>query len=731
MADSPPRNPYPGLRPFRTDEEHLFFGRERQVDRMIAKLAAQHFLAVVGTSGSGKSSLVNCGLRPALDRGYMAQAGANWRMAQFRPGSDPIRALACALAAPGVLVDQPRTGLVSEDKMAEAVLRCGRSGLINLVERAALPPGTQLMLVADQFEELFRIRAGAEDRGTSVDAAAFVQLLLQAAAQRTLPIHVVLTMRSDFLGDCAQFSGLPEAINESQYLVPRLTRDEIRAAITGPAAVRSVQLGAVLVTRLLNDVGDNPDQLSILQHALNRTWAHWEKEGGAEGMLELADYEAVGTMSEALNRHAEKAYAELPDVAARGLCEKVFKALTDTGTDARGVRRMTRHANLCAITGAKPMQLDAVLAAFRKGSRSFVMPPEGEALGPESDIDISHESLMRVWQRLTAWADEEVQSARSFRDLRQQALQHAAGQANLWRDPELALSLEWRSGHVPNAAWAELYGGGFDPAMRFLDDSRDAQQAEQREAAVERRWLGGWQYLPVAMVALPFMWAQLHLARALTEDSRIGSVLKQLPAAWAGYASHLIAGIPAMLAFLVLAPFVKQRFRRWALADLQKQAVAGPAATEPTPRVQLETAKRAGFVRRAAAQVLDWAVAFVLLVAAALTAQFGFQLSVDGQDWFPATLGILCLMLWAYHVLSWKSPRQATPGQRLLGLQVVDLDGRRIGWWRGSARFFMRFLSYYSVGIGFLMQLFNAQRQTLHDRICGTLVLRRQPPPKG
>src|SRR5882724_9002566 len=101
-SDTANQNPFPGLRPFREDEERFFFGRERQVDTMVNKLASTCFLAVVGTSGSGKSSLVNCGLRPALHRGLMARAGTVWRMAQFRPGSDPLGALARALAVDGV-----------------------------------------------------------------------------------------------------------------------------------------------------------------------------------------------------------------------------------------------------------------------------------------------------------------------------------------------------------------------------------------------------------------------------------------------------------------------------------------------------------------------------------------------------------------------------------------------------------------------------------------------------
>ncbi|MDP5215702.1 hypothetical protein Q5Y75_00575 [Ruegeria sp. 2205SS24-7] len=467
------RNPFPGLRPFRPDEEHLFFGRERQVDRMVAKLSVHRFLAVVGGSGSGKSSLVNCGLQPALHRGYMANAGAKWRMATFRPGSDPIGALARSLAKPGVLFDRPRKGMLTTRDLIETTLRLGSLGLVQMVERADLPEGTQLLIIADQFEELFRYNADQDRAGdpeNDLDHLSFVRLLLEAAAQTAVPIYVVLTMRSDFLGDCVQFSGLPEAINEGQYLVPRLSRDQIRAAITGPAHVGGGVIDPVLVTRLLNDVGDNPDQLSILQHAMNRTWAHWKNERHAEGKLMLEDYLAIGTMKRALNEHAEKAYHEL-DRPAQKLCEKVFKTLTDVGTDARGIRRMTRLDRLSAVTGASIEQLGEVFAVFRKPSRSFLMPPEGETLAPDSDIDISHESLMRLWKRLRNWAQEEAHSAKTFQDLRERSEQFAAEEAGHLREPELGFALRWRDRVEPTPAWADLYGGGFAAAMDYLDDS--------------------------------------------------------------------------------------------------------------------------------------------------------------------------------------------------------------------------------------------------------------------
>jgi energy-coupling factor transporter ATP-binding protein EcfA2 len=214
------RNPFPGLRPFRSDEDHLFFGRESQVDRMIDKLAAHRFLAVVGTSGSGKSSLVNCGLRPSLHRGYMTSAGSSWRMAQFHPGIDPIDALAQALAAPGVLFDAWDDDGLTARELVETTLRLGSLGLVDIIEQARLPEGTQLLVVVDQFEELFRFRELAADAaknayGPTQDAVAFVKLLLEARAQSKIPIYTVLTMRSDFLGECAQFLGLAEATTAS------------------------------------------------------------------------------------------------------------------------------------------------------------------------------------------------------------------------------------------------------------------------------------------------------------------------------------------------------------------------------------------------------------------------------------------------------------------------------------------------------------------------------------
>ncbi len=534
----PQPNPFPGLRPFSQGEERLFFGREAQVDAMVDILAATRFLTVVGTSGSGKSSLVNCGLLPALHRGLLVSAGSTWHVTTLRPGNRPIRALAEALARPGGLAPQETddSGFTAAELM-ESTLRMGKLGLVDAFEQAHFDRRQNLLVVVDQFEELFRYQglatADLADHPTRTieDATAFVNLLLEVRSHPELPIYVVLTMRSDFLGECAQFFGLPEAINRGQYLVPRMTREERRSAIAGPTAVGGAELDPVLLTRLVNDVGDNPDQLSILQHALNRTWDQWHKTG-RHGPLTLSHYDAVGTMAHALNQHADEAFNQLAEGRQRVVAKALFQAITDRTADARGTRRPTRMDTLSEITGATAAELTSVIDVFRDPSRSFLMPPAGTPLTPETPIDISHESLMRVWDRLRVWADEEAQSAQIYRRIAETAQLHRSGHAGLLRPPDLQFAVKWRQRQQPRAAWAQRYRAGFEDAIDFLQESeRTFEEQSRAEAERVQRQLRARRIklfaLPAILLLVGVPAGMLYLYRQAAEQRRDAAVARE------------------------------------------------------------------------------------------------------------------------------------------------------------------------------------------------------------
>jgi len=490
-------NPFPGLRPFEADEDHLFFGREKEIDELLRRLRASRFLSVVGTSGSGKSSLVRSGLIPSLYSGFMVRAGSTWRVATLRPGEDPIGHLAAALNRPDVLGGV----LGTEGEMAstnrvllEATLRRSTRGLVDALRQARIPREENLLVIVDQFEELFRFRRSHVVENSRDEAVAFVKLLLEAAQQQEAPIYIVLTMRSDFIGDCMEYAGLPEAVNAGQYLVPRMTRDELRSAITGPIAVGGGEIAPRLVLRLLNDLGDDHDQLPVLQHALMRTWDHWERHRKQTEPIDIADYEAVGTIKQALSLHAEEAFLETGSEANRKTAERIFKALTDSFSDPRGIRRPTSIKQLSAICEASEASVIEIVEIFRRPGRSFLMPPAITALDSRSIIDLSHESLMRCWSRLIAWAKEERESARAYARLSQASTWFAEGTAGLWHNPELELGLRWRRQNQPTADWAERYDSSFALAMDFLDRSEkernrvEAEQEKARKSKLKLAW---------------------------------------------------------------------------------------------------------------------------------------------------------------------------------------------------------------------------------------------------
>jgi len=474
-------NPFPGLRPFEFDENYLFFGREEQVAQLLQRLGNTRFLAVVGASGSGKSSLVRAGLLPELHGGTMTGTSIAWELAIMRPGGDPLTNLAEALVGSDLFGEKNEENILQ----TRATLSRSGLGLIEAYRQSKIDEGANLLLLVDQFEEIFRFRQSGTK--ASQEAAHFIQLLLETSRQSEIPVYIILTMRSDFLGDCAEFSGLAEAVNEGEYLIPRLNRKQRTRAIEGPVKVGGAEISPRLKQQLLNDIGDDPDQLPILQHALMRMWEHWQTHASLDQPLDLEHYNAIGRMTEALSRHADEVHDELPSGEHRQLCMKLFKAITEKQADGRGIRRPLPLGDIDKITGYQRDKLLEVIEAYRSSGRTFIMPGETVALHDQIVIDISHESLMRVWERLKKWVNEEADSARIYIRLCETALLQDRGEAGLYRDPDLKIALAWRDQNKPNPQWAGRINDCFDLSMQFLDDSKEDFEAEQKAKEESRK----------------------------------------------------------------------------------------------------------------------------------------------------------------------------------------------------------------------------------------------------
>lgn len=521
--DSPRVCPYIGLRPFEEEEMVFYHGRDKHITKILEQLQERKFVMVTGASGDGKSSLVFAGVLPALRANLMPAPYPSWAIAAFRPEKQPLTNLATALASAlgysqvatvenrlaygfSALVDLYKSSPAYVDPTSEAF-----QALSDAEKIARLREGQNLLILVDQFEEFFTNEENYSAGVASPLAQITVNVLsetIRIAQREGLPIWVIFTMRSDFIGQCVAFHGFAELIGESTYFVPRLTREEFQAVIEKPVELNGDRITPRLTQRLLNDLGDGIDQLPVLQHALHRIW-HAADEG--KRPLDLLDYALVGGLAanrlpeqdrplfekylanlpeterqlyqnarlrNVLNFHAEWLYNNADRLyqahynealsidLLQAIIRGIFVSLTriDEGRAVRARLTLGQITDILGIEGVTTDVVARVAALFRSEKVSFLQPAlragESPLLSPNDTLTVSHESLIRNWERLIRWAEAEAQSVRIFRELKFQVQRWLeAHQSNrlLLSGGAYQYFSEWYYGTRPNAAWMRRY----------------------------------------------------------------------------------------------------------------------------------------------------------------------------------------------------------------------------------------------------------------------------------
>ncbi len=456
-------NPYPGIRSFNFEESHLFFGREKQIEDLKQILAENAFLAITGSSGSGKSSLVKAGLLPNLSNN-----GDIWIYETFRPANSPLKMLAEAVykildkASEGNNTQLSKTLIYNQLKEQPEQL---------VKEIAEKHTGKNLLFYIDQFEEVFHDKTkNTSDKNDETDA--FIKALLAFAYQNGAKISTVISLRTDFLGDCSKYPALADKINKGHYLVPDMTQPEKERAIREPARYAGSDISDELMSVFKSDLKKNNAKLPVLQHALMRTWDYRTMKGELNGTVELEHYQAVGTISNALSVHAEEIFANIETERGRFIAEKLFKTLAHIGKENRMTRRPTTVREIAEIAECEIPELIEIIELFRAEKQSFLVPPPPAKLTADTVIDISHESILRVWKRMHEWLDQESKSAQMYLRISRSAALFQEGKTGLLTNPDLDLALKWQKDNKPTETWALRYEPAFDRAMSFLAQSK-------------------------------------------------------------------------------------------------------------------------------------------------------------------------------------------------------------------------------------------------------------------
>lgn len=552
--------PYTGLRSF-TEEESLYFkGREDHIQQATEQLQRNKFLMLTGASGDGKSSLVYAGIVPNARAGFLKSKYTHWAVADFRPERTPFKNLCRALAK--------QLG-ISNPSTVEAELQHGFSALVDLYKNsncyidtdslawkeaddkqksAIKRSAANLVIIVDQFEEFFTNPENYRQGVPSGDSNLVLNVLLETARialEEDLPIYIIFTMRSDFIGQCAAFRSLPEYIGFSQFFVPRLNRTQLQQVIEEPATLSGNRITRRLTERLIHDISEGVDQLPILQHALNQIW-HAASQGTEE--MDLIHYAMVGGMpaqelpddhvarftkwfakqsekikqfyqepnlQNVLDTHANKLYKfaaeqyhiktgkQLLEGTAREVIRTTFTCLTKID-QSRAVRNRMTLKEIHNILGKPEIDittLGQLLNIFRESGNTFIRPfitedSESEKLSEDSVLDITHESLIRNWELLEQWAKGEFDHYNTFLDFRQQLdrwVDSGYSSGFLLSIGPLTYFESWYNTVKPNAWWIARYTSAnisreekIENAKTVLANSREFLRQSNRKHLVTR-----------------------------------------------------------------------------------------------------------------------------------------------------------------------------------------------------------------------------------------------------
>ena len=452
------RNPYKGLRAFLEADAGDFFGREGLTQRLLSRLAeggdASRFLAVVGPSGSGKSSVVRAGLVPALRRGAL-EGSERWYVIDLLPGSHPLRELESRLLA---LAIEPPPSLLD-------MLEGDTFGLVHAAERILPDPDADLVILLDQLEEIFTL---VEDEDERLHILECLRVTATAPDSR---VRVITTLRADFFDQPLSVRGFGDLLADRTEAITPLSPEELERAIVAPADRAGLVIEPRLIAAMIADVVNRPGTLPLLQYALTEL-----AERREDGILTLAGYRRIGGVSGALARRAEQIHAALNEEAQEA-CRQLFLRLVTLGEGSEDTRRRVRRSELEPL--AQPHVMGGVIDSF---GRHRLLSFDRDPVTREPTIEIAHEAMLAAWERPRDWIDEARDDIRTQRRLAFSVAEWEMAE----RDPSFLIT---GSRLAQVVAWSETTTLAISDVDRaYLHKSTIAQRvAREHERALERR----------------------------------------------------------------------------------------------------------------------------------------------------------------------------------------------------------------------------------------------------
>jgi len=532
------KNPFPGLRPYKVDEHEFYYSYGYRTSEVLSRLLTNKFVTLVGESGSGKASLVNCAIIPTLNEGFAGKGGEKWDCISFRPGTNPFKNLALALAHSRVFLEGGKIEPGFTEQLEE-MLRGSVQGLLNVFEKFSLKNEHNLFIHINDFEDVFAFKDLYENEE---DTHLFINLILKFIRRSNYPVYVAMSLSSDFLSASSLYPGLPEVINDSQYMIPKMDAAHLGRVISHGFKHLGIKTDPNLVDEVTQDFRDLSPGNYRLQYALKAMVDCWMTEKKRTETVEVEHYRESGGIERAVEISAEEVFAKF-NSKQQEICAYLFKCVTQTGRQNRpravsidSVSEISRYPveeviEVVNYFAFEELEFIEVIETYdieehleHLDSLDNIVDNPFSEINKYSKITLRHVELINCWPRLQEWVEEEKRYMDIYLRLVNAAQLNRKGQKGYFVNPELDMALEWYSDQKPTKEWAKRYNPNFDDAIAYLIASeknhmiQEAQKEADKKRKKRNRIIVQWSVVIVLLVICTFMFLWLKSVQRANEE---------------------------------------------------------------------------------------------------------------------------------------------------------------------------------------------------------------------
>ena len=474
-----------GLRPYRKEEADIFYGRKKEVEGLLQILQKDKLVTIIGAPGTGKSSLINAGLIPRLEKGFLAQAGKQWTVCKFRPGISPIENLAYSLTSEGSLTLDGKSNTEDFGDYLHTLNDLGSLGLVQIFTKSQVNNKKNLLIVIDQLEDLFTFNRYFNHEKSEQDDLLF-NIVARTTKIKDTAIYFAIVIQSDYVSNLSQYAKLQEIISKSQYAIPNLSKAGIKEIIEQNFLEKGLSFSNEAFISIVDVVLADPTLLPNMQFLFQQIIAR--KNGDANQKVELQDIEALGGVHQCLRVAFEETYQDLSEVQKNHF-EKICRALYSFDIDDDS--KYDQIDSISQVTGLSIAEISEVIFIFKaKLDQSFEIIPRAitgvdknnKQFLDSDDILCNKYSLQRNWELERKWIDEEEESFKSFKNFSEITENFNSGKASLLFTPELEMAKDWVENKYHNSNWAKKYRFNFQNTIDFIYKSiRYHEENRERE----------------------------------------------------------------------------------------------------------------------------------------------------------------------------------------------------------------------------------------------------------